>query len=140
MNANDDTRAKEQAKVQLESVVEMLTAYDKAEKEGQAEYNGEDMNADDMREAIEQDALSVEVRTDWRTPGGEDDKPTEYKITLCTGGPAVRIVGDLSEHGEPEGAVLQYQDWGTPWTDYRETSGEEDAALLRYAGFFYFGG
>ena len=97
-------------------------------------YHGED----DARQRIEEDPLSVQVRSDWHEPG-DQDPPQEYMILLCTGGPATRIIGDLDEHGEPESAKLQYQDWFTAWTVYPLTDDEEDY-LLDYARCFYFGG
>jgi hypothetical protein len=42
----------------------------------------------------------------------------EYRILLCTGGPAVQITGNLSSYNEPAAATLQHQDWFLPWTDY----------------------
>lgn len=92
---------------------------------------------DAAREAIEQDALSVEVRSDWHTLGDEAP-PSEYNILLGTGGPAMRIIGDLDEHNQPESAHYEYQDWFKPWTRAR-LSGEEEDILLRYAQVFYFG-
>jgi len=103
---------------------------------------------DEAREAILEDALSVEVRSDWHTPGSEAENTeycillstggpaTEYCILLPTGGPAARIVGELSQWKQPVSATLQVQDWGAPWTDYREA--DEDT-LLKYADVFYFG-
>jgi hypothetical protein len=35
-------------------------------------------------------------------------------------------------------AKIQYQDWFTPWTDYRLTS-EQEEIVLTYARCFYFG-
>ena len=90
---------------------------------------------DEARDAILEDALSVEVRSDWHTPGSEAEN-TEYCILLSTGGPASRIVGELNKWSEPVSATLQVQDWGTPWADYREA--DEDT-LLAYAQCFYFG-
>lgn len=90
---------------------------------------------DDAREAILEDALSVEVRPDWHTPG-DSSEDTEYCILLSTGGPASRIVGELNQWKQPVSATLQIQDWGTPWTDYREA--DEDT-LLKYSDCFYFG-
>lgn len=103
-----------------------------ASKEDRAQYH----NEDEARERIQEDPLSVEVRSDWHRPG---DAATlgEYLILLCTGGPACRIIGELSEHGEPTTARLEHQDWFTPWTEYRLDS-EEEAILLRYANCFYF--
>lgn len=95
---------------------------------------------DEARQRIEEDALSVRVRGDWHTPGDEDGaKAVEYEILLCTGGPACRMIGDLNQHGEPESARLQYQDWGTPWTDWRDGPEDEDEILLAYASVFYWG-
>jgi hypothetical protein len=94
---------------------------------------------DQAEQRIHEDALSVEVRSDWYTPGDEDAaKPSEYKILITTGGPAARIIGDLNEYGEPTSARFQYQDWFKPWTVANTTS-EEDEVMLRYARCFYFG-
>ncbi len=134
----EQNHAQTQARAQLNCIIEMLAAYDQAEQSGKAKYEGDFYDADGMRELIEQNALSVEVRSDWHIPGSKEEGSTEYRICLCTGGPAVQVVGELSEHGEPETARLQYQDWFTPWEDYRETTDEEDAALLRYVQFYYF--
>lgn len=114
------------------SVVEMAEALETAR-------NDQDDDAEEAaREVIEQDALSVEVRGGWRIPGADGDGAEEYRILLTTGGPAVRIVGDLSQYGEPETAFLEVQDWGTQWTRFPVTS-EAAAMLLTYAGCFYFG-
>lgn len=91
---------------------------------------------DTARERIEQDVLSVRVRSDWRNVGEAPGEPVEYEILITTGGPAVRIVGDFNDYCEPISATLQVQDWGTPWTDYRDAN--EDV-LLDYARCFYFG-
>lgn len=91
---------------------------------------------EDAEQRILEDALSVEVRSDWHAPDDADD-PTEFQILLCTGGPAVRIMGELDQ-GEPCRAWLEYQDWGTPWTERINQPGDHDA-LLTYARCFYFG-
>src|SRR3990167_6915642 len=62
----------------------------------------------------------------------------ELEILLCTGGPAVRIIGDLI-NGQPDCPVLQYQSWGTPWTTYPTTMDEYET-LLTYCERFYYGG
>ena len=51
---------------------------------------------DEARERIEQDPLEVSIRSDWYTPG-ETPEPTEFRILLCTGGPAVQIKGELDD-------------------------------------------
>ena len=122
--------ARDQAKAQLQSITEMVGAL-------RAAIDRDD-SLEQAVEAIHADALSVQVRSDWYDPGSEDRSPAEYNILLCTGGPAVRIIGTLSEYLEPDSAHVQYQDWGTPWTDYPLTS-EEEAIVLEYAQQFYYG-
>ena len=90
---------------------------------------------EDAERRIDEDPLSVEVRSDWTTPG-EEMTPGEYCILLCTVGPACRITGDLN-NGEPSSATLEYQDWGTPWTEYYGEALNRDA-LLSYASHFLF--
>jgi hypothetical protein len=110
-----------------------------ADLESAVTVNGDELDEDACRERIEESPLSVEVRGGWRYPGALDDGPEEYCILLSTGGPALRIVGDLSIHAEPTSARLEYQDWGTPWTE-RITTGEDRDALMRFVSVFYFGG
>ena len=134
MGKKEDTRAKDQARAQLDSIMEMVKALD-----GGGEIDGEEIDEETARERIQEDPLSVEVRADWHEPGSKDDKPTAYNILLCTGGPAVRIIGTLDEYGQPETAQIEYQDWFTPWVSYADTSSEEDEGLLTYARQFYYG-
>lgn len=88
------------------------------------------------RQAIAEDPLEVSVRTGWYAPGTENPEAEEFMILLGTGGPATRIVGDLGQHGEPESARLECQDWGHPWTEY---FGTDEDVLLEYARNFFFG-
>lgn len=99
------------------------------------EDNGLRPSEDDARQAIQEDALSVEVSSGWYTPGS-DHEPEEFNILLCTGGPACRIRGELGQWKEPDRAWLEYQDWGTPWTEYFDA---DQDTLLAYAREFYFG-
>ncbi len=57
-----------------------------------------------------------------------------FHITLAGGGPACRITGQLDENNEPYGCVIEYQDWGTPWTEYRPADGD---ILEKFASRFY---
>lgn len=83
-----------------------------------------------------QEPLEVQVRGEWHSPGDEDAaKPSEFYILLCTGGPAVRIRGELNR-GDPDRAWIEYQDWGTPWTRYFDA---EQDVLLAYCREFFFG-
>lgn len=101
-----------------------------------SEAAGEYESLEDAERAIREDPLSVEVRTGWYPPGDDKPDPEEFQILLCTGGPAVRIRGELDQWAEPASARLQYQDWFTPWTDYLET---DEATLLAFCREFYFG-
>lgn len=108
-----------------------------AQLERAVTVEGEEMSEDDIRQRIEESPLSVEVRSGWHAPGepGEDD---EFMILLSTGGPALRIMGEFGQYHEPARAWLEYQDWGTPWTE-KVTVGEDNAALLAFCRVFYFG-
>jgi hypothetical protein len=105
------------------------------------EAEGWDIEAprDALSEAITDYArelpLSVLVRSDWHAPGSESTY-AQFELLLTTGGPAVRVLGDLDSYGEPYRPQLQYQDWGIPWTDHPESNCD---ALLWFAGLFYYG-
>lgn len=105
----------------------------------------QDAAREEAEQTIHEDALSVQVRSGWYQPGvsESDSKPAEYEILLCTGGPACRIVGDLSEHGEPETARMEVQDWFQPWTAMRPLVAPDnynsEPVMLAYARCFYFG-
>lgn len=116
----------------LENVHEMVAALDAAVESETGD------GQDEAREAIEDSPLSIQVRDGWRNPGAESDGPEEYEILLSTGGPALRIVGRLDDYCQPMDATLQWQDWGTPWTDH-ETTEEDDRALMSFVGVFWFG-
>lgn len=184
--AKETNHAEEQAKAQIESIVEMVAALDEdtARRTAAEEYaknidrdrcvellteasidTNDDESVETLREAvieniadetiepddfefefddedarqtIQEDPLSVQLRSGWYTPGEEKPEAEEFEILLCTGGPAVRIVGDLGMHSQPERPRIQYQDWGTPWTEYFPTSEQRDA-LQTYCEQFYFG-
>lgn len=154
-----ENRALEQANTQMSSIIDMVAAlncdynrlydlreyydgeldYDELEELAELEEIAEDCESeDDARERIKEDALEVQVRADWHSPGAESSAPNQFYILLCTGGPAVRIMGELNGYGEPDRAWLEYQDWGTPWTERVNDSGDMEA-LLAYAQCFYFG-
>ena len=163
-----DERAKDQAKAQYNSIAEMVKRLNHVGKdfnsadcqltdaeiyaglglyykkghpthgqmptdEQMEEYHDEDS----ARQSINEDPLSVEVRSGWYRPGDKPDDE-EYMILLCTGGPAVRIVGNLGPYSEPQTARLEYQDWFTPWEEYR-LDHEEEQVLVQYAQQFYYG-
>jgi len=96
-----------------------------------------EFDEDEARDTIQEDPLSILVRSDWYTLGEDKPEPAEFEILLCTGGPAVRIIGDL-DRGSPSRPRIQYQDWGTPWTEYFADS-EQQEAMQTYCEQFYFG-
>lgn len=132
MEADDHGRS--QAVAQFESIKDMVM-------ELQTARDAEDDNGfgpiEDAEQRIREDALTVEVRSNWHGLG-EDTYNEEFRILLCTGGPAVQIVGKLTEHNEPESARLEYQDWGTPWTTLPQAHTDRQI-LVEYASTFYFG-
>jgi hypothetical protein len=99
-----------------------------------------DATRDSIGEAVTEYArelpLSVLVRSDWHAPGS-DFEPGQFEILLATGGPAVRIIGELDHRSEPYRPQLQYQDWGIPWTDHPESKVDW---LEWFAGLFWYGG
>lgn len=78
---------------------------------------GECEDRDDAQQRISEDPLSVEYRSGWSSDPYSLD-PEQFCVLLCTGGPAVRIMGELGERGSIHRAWLEYRDWGTPWTHY----------------------
>ena len=92
-------------------------------------------DTDDARTQAEESALSIELTGTWEP--GTEPKADGFIILLTTGGPALRIVGELNEHNEPDRAWMEHQDWGTPWTRCHQAD-EDD--LLAFASIFYFGG
>lgn len=98
-----------------------------------------------LQERVQEMPLSVEVRSPWYVPGAkaEDTKPAEYNILLTTGGPALRVWGELDNYGQPDSAQLQMQDWGLPWREVWPCElaemDEARATLMWFASQFYFG-
>ena len=99
------------------------------------EAAGECESEEEARERIQEDALSLEVRSGWSS-SKEEFEAEEFRIVLCTGGPHVEILGELDEHNEPDRVRIIYKDWGT--------SGElfdfDHDAVLTYCRQFCFGG
>lgn len=127
----------ENAQGHLESIRELMARLDAANEKS-------DDSFEPISEEIAQYPLSVQIRSDWHDPGADSD-PGEYEILLTTGGPALRIAGDLDRH-EPTNARMEWQDWGTPWTELHGADmpdalkpSEWDDVILRFARHFYYG-
>lgn len=141
-NEDFDPGALDEACEALEQAEEDLYQFGRDEGEELAEMEAladEFDDRDDAERRIQEDPLSIEVRSCWYTPGDEDRDPCEFKILLCTGGPAVQIRGELGMHNEPTRAWLEYQDWFTPW-QILYTDSDDTAVLAMYAAQFYYGG
>lgn len=107
------------------------------------EHGYDGTNHDHVAEGIEEEmreaALSVEIRGGWKEPGdGASMDPDEFRILLTTGGPALRIMGEL-DSCEPSRCWLEHQDWGTPWTRCFSRSAERANALRWFASLFWYG-
>lgn len=128
--------ARQQACAQLNSICEMVKAF---QCEAEARANGES-NSEEAQQQIQDDPLSIEVRTGWFNPCSLNEKgeAEEFNILLCTGGPACRLVGKLDGFMQPESVQLQYQDWGTPWTTYHLNAKQEET-ILTYCRQLYYG-
>lgn len=88
-----------------------------------------------VREYAQAMPLSVLVRSDWHAPGSASSY-SQFELLLSTGGPAVRIIGELDSYCEPYRPQLQYQDWGIEWMDHPEARHDP---LQWFAAQFYFG-
>jgi hypothetical protein len=131
--STETNHARDNAQAWAQTIADMVAALETCEDCEQAEA---------AQEAIQEAPLSVEVRSGWYCPGMVAE-PVEYQILLSTGGPALRITGQLGAHGEAVTAYMVYQDWGTSWTLYHPAHGEplfdsHNSDVLTFAQQFYF--
>lgn len=84
---------------------------DAEELAGLEDAAGDCSDEEEARERIQDDPLSIEVRSDWCS-SADDMEPSEARIVLCTGGPHVEILCDL-DRGQPSRPRVIYKDWGT---------------------------
>lgn len=85
-------------------------------------------DADEALERLEENPLDIQFRSDWESDRDELT-PHEFAVLLCTGGPAVRIRGELDHNGYPSRAWVEYSDWDTPWSEL----GSYQSSALEYA-------
>lgn len=107
-----------------------------ADELANGKYDAKDFEFDEdaARQGIDESPLEIIVRSGWVAPGTKM-VAEEALILLCTGGPACRIICDVDSSGELDRPRIEYQDWGTPWTEYFPTS-DERSALELYVGCF----
>ena len=119
----------------LSHIIDLHTSF--LEKEFYEE--GED--CEQIEEEVHEMPLSVEVRSDWYSQlTTAIPTPSEFRILLSTGGPAVQIVGEISHHGEPECIKVEYQDWFLPWKALPNFDDNRVAKALEwFCSRFYFG-
>lgn len=128
------------AQAWMETIDAAMTALDSLDAGAAPQaFDGDTFdNADELRERLEEMPLSVQVRDGWRSPGQQHEaEAEEYSILLSTGGPALRIYGMVNGCEEAETARLQYQDWGTPWTDLDCETNDLSDPVLAFARLFY---
>ena len=106
-------------------------------------WGSEHISPEELREAIEdelrEEPLSVMVGTDEWFRVGEALEPNKFELLISTGGPAMRVVGSLCRHGVASDAVVQWQDWFKPWTEYNNEQEALQEALEWFCNLFYFG-
>lgn len=133
-----DTLADQEMPELIEEARAALESWDEENSEELNELEhaaGDYKSQEEAQEAIQEDALSVEVRSAWHVPG-EDNTAAEFRIVLCTGGPHVEIMGELDQYHQPCRAWIQYQNWSTPMAHFFEV---EQSTLLTFCSHFYFG-
>ena len=106
-------------------------------------WGTEHISPEELREAIEEELreepLSVQVGTDEWVAVGEVLEPSKFELLMSTGGPAMRVVGSINCHGGASDAVVQWQDWFKPWTEYNNEQEALQEALEWFCDLFYFG-
>jgi len=126
------SHAVENGQAWLETITDQLARLKAACRDSDDAY-------ETIREEILESPLSVEVRSDWQ-PMGQPLQASQFCILLSTGGPALRIVGDLGLFNCPENSRLEIQDWGTPWQELPQAANAATGAILdAWAAQFYFG-
>lgn len=118
--------SRQQAEVQLTTIKAMLEAV----------ANATDDELEAAEQAIYDDPLAVDVRSGWVNVWTVEFEPVEYRVLLCTGGPAVQLEGELDDRNQPYNVQLQHQDWFEPWQTVPLTA-EDTETLLTYVRHFF---
>lgn len=102
------------------------------------ERAGNNQMADVIRTKCLEYAAGTSVRSGW--VDSPDAMSAEYfRIELAGGGPCVRITGSLDRYNDPCDPKLEYQDWGTPWLEFRLLNDMEKNAVQWFTYQFYWG-
>lgn len=139
-NEDDNNHALQNAKGWADSIVEFYDAYVKLQDgEENVEVDSDPIKDEDaLRERVAESVLAIQVRSNWHDVG-DPAEDAEFYVLLSTGGPALRLIGDLDLHNQPTDVRMEYQDWGTPWTEHHPDHENWDDALEFFLGCFYFG-
>lgn len=123
---SDNENAKCNAAAWLTEIVQIIASLDAPDIDTKAE--------EELHQRIHEGPLSVSFRAGWFAYGQQTDAEIEEcVILLSTGGPALRIYCSLNLNDWD--VELQWQDWGTPWTNFPLEPHEREA-LRRYQSFF----
>ena len=94
--------------------------------------DGADTLQDNIAQCCHEQPL--DIRYTWSCKAGdvpEPHNPDGFDILLSTGGPELRITGQLDE-GCAYSAVMEHRDWAKPWQSV-PTSNDQDDALRWFA-------
>lgn len=145
------SHAKENAEGWSDTITASWEAYHFCQQQGEGrhlsteakavlkEHGYDGTNHDTVADAIHDAMFEAPLEISRPSEDPEDDETYGFCILLTTGGPALRIVGELNQWEEPARCWLEMQDWGTPWTRYYNRSTERATALKWFAGLFYYG-
>lgn len=101
---------------------------------------GDHADPDELRELLNETARELPEAVEYRCSGWHlsvtDLEADEFRLTICGGGPAVAVFGDISCSGYPSDPELKGQDWFTPW----EAVDCDPEALLWFCELFVFEG
>lgn len=115
-----------------------IAYHDEAESLAEFEQAKADTECDSqesVQDRIQETPLEICIRSGW-VSCQDDMQAEEFMILLCTGGPAVRIMGELDHNNNVHRAWIEYQDWGTPWVQYFDA---DQDTLIEFCNHFYFG-
>ncbi len=115
-NVMTKPRSIAEAEAVMDSIREFYAAWEEAEDE------------EDLLQQMREYPAGYAVRSGWSAIG-EALAPSEYALTICGGGPAVRIIGSLDLDGDAFTARLEYADWDTIWTELRLVYDDEQTLL-----------